>query len=85
MPLDDQFRVRCDAEWKDAVEGVASQMGKKFAYFVRESVTLQARAWYRRRRLPVPPALYDPHINGEGDSPQLSERLLGESDPSASD
>ena len=63
----DQFRVRCDEEWKKVIESAAAGQGKSFAQFIRDAATIIARRWYRNQGEPTPDALYGPYINGDED------------------
>jgi len=66
MPLNDQIRIRCDPEWKEAIDEVAELQSKTTAYFIREAVTIMARRWLRANSKPIPPAIYKAHFGEEG-------------------
>lgn len=59
MPMDDQFRIRCDKKWKAAIEDVAFRQRLKFADWVRQALGAKAIAWFKAHGLPVPIALVD--------------------------
>ena len=59
MPMNDQFRIRCDHAWKEAIEDVATRQRLKFADWVRQSLSDQAIAWLKEHDLPVSKALVD--------------------------
>jgi hypothetical protein len=57
--MDDQFRIRCERDWKVAIEDVATRQRMKFADWVRQSLSAQAIAWLKEHDLPVSKALVD--------------------------
>jgi hypothetical protein len=63
MPMDDQFRIRCDREWKKAVGRVSKSQKIKFADWVRQTLGTMAIDWHRENKLPVPRALLDLTVN----------------------
>jgi hypothetical protein len=84
MPLDDQFRIRCDKSWKAALEDVAGRRKMKFAEWVRFALAEQAIRWFKENKLPVPDALVDLTVNEEpksGNRAVPSSPLSRKTDP----
>jgi hypothetical protein len=63
MPMDDQFRIRCDREWKTALKDVARRRKLDFAEWVRLTLGESAIDWCKANDLPVPKALLDLEVD----------------------